>query len=192
MLEGHYLNKEQEKAIDLINSLKTITKEQLIKTGIFKRTHQATVEQKIMTFNKYSYNRSAAQFKIIDDTYYISVSSTNFDNDMIKCIDVMISFDMKKIKWYAAGEYPFKLSFSKEDIDENGDSFVKVYDVAILVQGEEAIFNKVLEKSPCERLIVIVDKKNVKKFREIITEKQVKYCTLDDGITYFDSLSEIS
>lgn len=184
-LKGRYINKDENKAIEIINALKCISKSQLIKMVGFKNGIN-TIEEKINMLNKYSYDRNAQQFKIVDE-YYLAISQEEVDYDMIKCIDVMLELDIKSIKWYSAANYPLKLSFSRKT--ENQED-TKVFDIAVLNPGEEIIFNKVLSNSFCERLIIILDKKIINQYKPIITDKKIKYCTLEP-IEFHDDLGGI-
>lgn len=198
-MKGYYhVNKEQMRAVEVINKLGCISKDQLIKMNIFKKTKNLTIEDKINIFNKLSYNRNAQQFKIIDDIYYVPVTAEKIDKDMLKCIQVMLTFPTQEIKWFAATEYPFKLSFSREKILDDGQVDIKTFDIAVLKKGEEIIFNKTLEKSFCERLILIVDKATAKQYkpiqiinREGELKRMLRYCTLNP-VQYYNTLEEIT
>lgn len=192
MLIGqNYMNYEQQQGIEVINKLKCITKDQLLKMNIFKKTHTVSLEDKINIFNKYSYYKNAPQFKLIDNMYYLSLTTQNLDMDIIKAIDVMQYFPTKEIKWFAGAQYPFAISFSREAPDEEGNLYRKVFDVAILRKGEEILFSKLLDASACERLILIIDKSLALSYKEIETEKMIMYCTIDDSIKFFSTLQDV-
>lgn len=182
----YYLNKEQENAIKVINKLKCIRIDQLMKMNIFKASY-VKLEQKIEAFNKLSYNKTQSYFNIINDTY-VAISEESIDYDMLKAIDVMLVFD--DVSWYTKSEYPFKLSFSRL-ATENDEPQNKIFDVVILKPSEELILSRTLDSESLniERIIAVLDKKLINKYKPILTKKPIRYCTTDP-VKFYKSLEE--
>lgn len=195
-MANHYVNKEQVKAIEMINKLKCITKEQLKKTGIFKKSYSMSVDDKIAVFNKYSYDRNEKQFNVLENKYYVPVNVSSPDLDAVKCVDVMLSFNKDEIVWYSAAEYPFKLTFAKKSKMKDGEDETRIFDVAVLNKGDEMFITKVIECSPCDRIILIVNKDKAEQYKEVQTSRKLKYCVIEETdkieeLKYFNSLSDI-
>lgn len=183
----YYLSNEQEKALEIINRLKCIREDQLLKFKLFK-SGNVSISKKIESFRKLSYNKNQAYFNIKGDVY-TSINNESIDYQIIKAIDILQLFD--DVKWYCIGDYPFKLTFSRGSNNDN-----KIFDICFLSPGEEIILIRTLEKAITERVIVVLNYNLVKldKYKEIKANSNIgiRYCIfIDDKILFYKSIKDI-
>jgi hypothetical protein len=98
------------------------------------------------------------------EVYYLG---TKPDSKMIKALEVLVHFK-KKVNWHMHGDFPFQISFYMND---------KVFDVAVIEEGEEAMMSAAINRTYAERVIAVIDREE--NISRIKINKPVRYCTVN-------------
>lgn len=66
------------------------------------------------------------------------------------------------------GDFPFQISFYMND---------KVFDVAVIEEGEEAMMSAAINRTYAERVIAVVQ--NIESIKQIRIDKPIRFCTVN-------------
>lgn len=168
----YYMNTRQEKILELISKFGCIRYKHINKLAHIKnleRQFKNLIRQK--------------RIELVYDDIYVLKGKKELDKKMIKALDLYVYLinDMKmQIKCCMLEDFPFKLALFKGN---------KVFDMAVIGEGEEAIYSGAVNRSFGERVIIILD--NKKQVEKIKINKMVKYCTVKHGaVNFFEKVSD--
>lgn len=99
-----------------------------------------------------------------NDVYYLG---TKPDSRMIMALEVLVYFK-KKVKWHVRGNYPYCISFYMNN---------KVFDVVVIMEGEEAMMSALINRTIAERVIAVVEKAD--SIRNLGINKPIRCCTVN-------------
>ncbi|URZ15462.1 DUF5697 family protein [Clostridium felsineum] len=163
----YYVNLKQEKILNLINKFGCMTYDQIKKLNNLRNLDKqlkTLVRQKML--------------KIIEDNIYVPIGIREINRKILRAIDIyiyLINADKEKnIEWCTLNDFPFVMSFFR-----NG----KVFDVAVIEEGEELIYSTAINRKASERIIIIIENKD--QIEKIKINEKVKYCTIKDGAVIF-------
>jgi hypothetical protein len=89
------------------------------------------------------------------------------DHKMIMALEVLVHF-RKKIKWHMHGEFPYHITFYMND---------KVFDVAVIEEGEEAMMSAAINRTTVERVIAVIE--DLESIKQIKIDKTLRFCTVN-------------
>ncbi|URZ00641.1 DUF5697 family protein [Clostridium felsineum] len=160
----YYMNLKQEKIFEFIRIFRCAKLEHLkglldIK-DIEKHLKTLISEQKIYK---------------IDDIYLLK-NDIRDNSKILKALDLYVYLRNKElpIHWCIPEDFPFIIAFFRNN---------KVFDVAVVKEGEESLYSTVINRSISDRVILILYKREQQE--KIKIEKQVKFCTIENGAVYF-------
>lgn len=167
MIDLYYTNLKQQKILESINKFGSMTYNQLEE---FNKLKNLDKELKTLVNRK--------KVKVINDNIYVPVGKREVNNKVIKALEVctyLNSIDSEiSIEWCDLESFPFTLAFFRND---------KVFDISVINEGEELIYAAAINRTAAERVIVMFEKPSqIEKFK---INKQVKYCTIKDGVVIF-------
>lgn len=179
-----YLKKEERKAVDTINNLTCIRRDQLVKMGLFDSIRRKSMDEILYNFDKLSNNTVQDYFKIEGDIY-VSNKTDEVNLDVLTAINVLISFD--NITWYGKSKWPYAVSFTRT----GNQGITRAFEIIVLKPGEEALVSRVLEDSELNsRLLVIIDEELVEEYKPLNTNKFIRYCLINP-VRLYESLDKL-
>lgn len=163
----YYINSKQEKILNLINKFGCMTYEQI------KRLNKISdLDKQLKTLVR------QRKLKVMEDNIYVPIGIREVNRKVLRAIDVyiyLINADKEtSIEWCTLNKFPFEMSFFR-----NG----KVFDVAVLNEGEELIYSGAINRSTAERIIIVIE--NEDQIKKIKINEKVKYCTVKNGAVIF-------
>ncbi|URZ05934.1 DUF5697 family protein [Clostridium felsineum] len=163
----YYINSKQEKILGNINKFGCMTYDQIKKLNNLR-----DLDKQLKTLVR------QRKLKILEDNIYVTIGIREVNRKILRAIDIyiyLINADKEKnIEWCTLNEFPFVMSFFR-----NG----KVFDVAVIEEGEELIYSTAINRSVAERIIIVIE--NEKQIEKIKINEKVKYCTIKDGAVIF-------
>lgn len=111
-----------------------------------------------------------------DDRYFLS-SLKKPDAKLMKALEVYsyLSNTNKPVEWCMPVEFPFTVSLFRNN---------KVFDIAVLDEGEEIVYCPAINRSNSERVLFILD--DIKQIKNIRLDKPYKICFLKPKIQFLD------
>jgi len=146
-----YLSGKERQLINFMREYKTATRQQL------KELVNATDRLLEKAVN-------STMIRQDGEIYYLG---TKPDYKMIKALEVLVHFK-KKANWHMHGDFPFQISFYMNE---------KVFDVAVIEEGEEAMMSAAINRTMAERVIAVIDKED--SISKLKINKPVRYCKLN-------------
>jgi len=146
-----YLSGKERQLINFMREYKTATRQQL--RELVNATDRL-LEKAV----------SSTMIRQDGEIYYLGSKP---DYRMIKALEVLVHF-RKRVSWHMRGDFPYQISFYMND---------KVFDVAVIEEGEEAMMSAAINRTIAERVIAVIDREDsISKLR---ISKPVRYCTLN-------------
>ena len=163
----YYINSKQEKILESINKFGCMTYNQIKKLNKI-----SDLDKQLKTLLR------QRKLKVMEDSIYVPIGIRDINSKALRALDVyiyLVNADKEiSIEWCTLNKFPFEMSFFR-----NG----KVFDVAVINEGEELIYSAAINRKDSERIIILVeDQEQIKKIK--INEK-VKYCTVKNGAVIF-------
>ena len=158
-----YANKNQEKVKELINKFGCIRSKQIESiTGL--KDLDKLMEPIIKQWN--------SNIKKETDLYFIKNGSIR--ERTLKALELYAFLSTKgTIEWCEPVDFPFELSLFMNN---------KVFDIAVIEEGEEIIYTTAIERSIADRVIIIIDKEEQKSL--IRLTKKHKICIWEPNIKF--------
>lgn len=98
------------------------------------------------------------------EIYYLAQKP---DPKMIKALEVLVYF-RKKVKWHMRSEFPYHITFYMND---------KVFDIAVIEEGEETMMSAAINRTRAERIIAVVE--NAENIKQTKIDKTLRFCTVN-------------
>lgn len=169
----YYINLKQEKILDVVKKFGGIGYEHLKKL-----TNIKDLDRQLKSLLKQN------RIEVIYEGIYVLKGQNKIDEKMVKALDLYVYLinDMKlNVKACIVEDFPFKLAFLKDN---------KVFDAAVISEGEEIIYSGAIDRSLADRIIIILDREE--QVQKTKLNKMVKYCTVKQGaVNFFEKVSEI-
>jgi len=152
-----YLSGKERQLINFMREYKTATRQQL------KELVNATDRLLEKAVN-------STMIRQDGEIYYLGSKP---DYRMIKALEVLVHF-RKRVSWHMRGDFPYQISFYMND---------KVFDVAVIEEGEEAMMSAAINRTIAERVIAVIAKET--SIDKININKPVRFCTINP-IRFYD------
>ena len=146
-----YLSGKERQLINFMREYKTATRQQL------KELVNATDRLLEKAVN-------STMIRQDGEIYYLGSKP---DYRMIKALEVLVHF-RKRVSWHMRGDFPYQISFYMND---------KVFDVAVIEEGEEAMMSAAINRTYAERVIAVVQ--NIESIKQIRIDKPIRFCTVN-------------
>ncbi|MCR3758462.1 hypothetical protein KYB31_05560 [Clostridium felsineum] len=163
----YYVNSKQEKILENIKKFGYMTYDQIKKVNNLR-----DLDKQLKTLVR------QRKLKILEDNIYVPIGIKEINKKVLKAVDIyiyLINVDKEtSIEWCTLNEFPFLMSFFR-----NG----KVFDVAVIEEGEELIYSTAINRKASERIIIVIE--NEEQIEKIKINEKVKYCTIKDGAVIF-------
>lgn len=163
----YYMNNKQNKIMDLVKNFGCLTTKQIENITGFK-----DVDGIMRPLLK----QTEKIIKKEDDRYLLS-NLLKIDEKMLNALEVYsyLSITGVPITWCQPVEFPFTISLFR-----NG----KVFDIAVLEEGEEVIFCTAIDRSISKRVIVVI--RDLEQVKKIKLNKPCKICLLNPEVKFYD------
>lgn len=163
---GRFLSNKEKHILQFINEYGCATKEQV---KHFTNASDRNLENLI----KGQFIRKDKKSEI-----YLARTMREPDEKMIIALEIL-SFFKDDMEWHSRADFPFKISFFMHE---------KVFDITVVLPGEELLMSAALNRSGAERILVGLKNKNtilhLEKFtRYYIYEEKMFFC--EENGTYF-------
>ncbi|KHD38167.1 hypothetical protein NL50_01275 [Clostridium acetobutylicum] len=116
--------------------------------------------------------------KLVFNDICILNGKKDFNIKMIKALDLYSCLYLNNggipVEWCMPQDFPFTIAFFRNS---------KVFDVAVINEGEENIYSSAINRGVSERVIAVISEENQKE--KIKINKQIKCCTIEDGVVNF-------
>lgn len=163
----YYINSKQQKILSGINKFGCMTYEQIKKLNNLR-----DLDKQLKTLVRQK------KLKIVDDNIYVPIGIRKVNKNVLKAVEIYVylNFIDKKtpVAWCELEDFPFTLAFFRNN---------KVFDLAVIKDGEELIYSTAINRAVAERIIVILE--TPRQIEKMKIDKQVKYCTVNDGAVIF-------
>lgn len=163
----YYVNFKQKKIMDGINKFSCMTYEQIKKLNNLKDLDK---QLKILVNQK--------KLKLIEENVYVPIGNKAANKKILRVLDVYIHLayaDSKvPIEWCEIVDFPFILAFFRNN---------KIFHIAVIDEGEELAYSTAINRSEAERIILILE--NVSQMEKIKINKNLKCCTVKNGVVIF-------
>lgn len=158
----YYLNNKHKSILHIITKFSCIKKKQLKDlTGI---KHMDPLLSDLI---------KQGIINVKDDIYFVT-GQNNINKKVLKALDIYVylnSMDKENpVEWCELSQFPFVLTLFRNN---------KVYDLAVIDQGEETSFISSINRSIAERVIVVIE--NPLQIEKIKTEKELRICIIEDN-----------
>lgn len=163
----YYVNLKQQKILQNINKFGCMTYKQIRKINNF-----SDLDKQLKSLVRQS------KIRILDDNIYVTRGVREVNKNVLSAIDLYIYLNFvdkeSSIAWCVIEDFPFIMAFFRNN---------KVFDIAVIKEGEETICSVAINRSAAERVIVIL--KDSGQLEKVRISKPVKYCTVNDGTVIF-------
>lgn len=163
----YYINLKQQRILENINKFGCMTYEQIKELNNLR-----DLDKHLNTLVRQK------KLKVLDNNIYVPIGIREVNRKVLKAVDIYVYLNTldkeTPIAWWELEDFPFILAFFRNN---------KVFDIAVIKEGEELIYSTAINRSAPERIIVILE--DPRQIEKIKIAKQVKYCTVNDGAVIF-------